>query len=374
LEHFSDTSIANLQGLWVTDPCTDNEAQFGWLDIGVRFCYQSGSISKDVYNVLTDPSTNCSLSITATGDQIRNAASSVCRRAWRLYDLATAGLGAAPHPRQVPGLPMYIDPLRAYGPAAPPGGASPEAYFARPDVKAALHATASPNKVYHLELGNNGYSNYKLEYDACNVAKETLGTSMLSAYRGLVSASAERKSAANFGHIMISSGDIDPVVALQGTEAAATSIGFPVAAGGERRPWFYNSSAADLSLLAQKPVQWGPSLRAHDAGMQVGGFVTDFHTGSSDFVLQFFTVRGSGHMVPANAPQRALHIVNSALLQKKQLSPLLPDDWDTSTDDAFYGWNSQSGGRFTSWVDSAMSTNYTAVPQNAPAEYVVAYV
>ena len=28
------TSLANLHGLWVTDPCTDNGAQFGWLDLG----------------------------------------------------------------------------------------------------------------------------------------------------------------------------------------------------------------------------------------------------------------------------------------------------------------------------------------------------
>jgi hypothetical protein len=31
----------NLRGLWVTDPCTDNAAQFGWLDLGVSFAWQA---------------------------------------------------------------------------------------------------------------------------------------------------------------------------------------------------------------------------------------------------------------------------------------------------------------------------------------------
>ena len=49
---------------------------------------------------------------------------------------------------------MYIDPLNAIGPS---GGPDLQGYFNRPEVRTALGADASPNKVYHMEIGNNGY-------------------------------------------------------------------------------------------------------------------------------------------------------------------------------------------------------------------------
>merc|ERR1712139_204436 len=118
---------------------------------------------------------------------------------------------------------MYIDPLNAYGPASYqdviPG------YLSRPDVRKSLHATESPNKVYHPELGNNGYKNYHLEYSACNLHVPKGATSMLEIYRGLARAGHSSKVLANLRRIIISSGDIDPVVNMQGTEAAVKAIG-----------------------------------------------------------------------------------------------------------------------------------------------------
>merc|ERR1711988_2010374 len=106
---------------------------------------------------------------------------------------------------------------------------------------------------------------------------------MVQVYRGLVAAAARKaKVASSLRGIFISSGDIDPVVALHGTEAAVHAIGFPVAEGGDRRPWFYNSTATPLQVLANKPVAWGQTLHAQEAGPPVGGFVIDFNTSVSD--------------------------------------------------------------------------------------------
>merc|ERR1719240_82630 len=177
IDNFHDTTIVNVQGLWVTDPCTDNHGQFGWLDIGVEFCYYKGLISADAYQTITQG--GCISGRTAVGDRIRNFSTAACKKAWRLYDIATAGVGNAVQPPPVPGLPMYIDPLDAYGPS---GGADIPGYLSRPDVRKAFHATASPNKVYHLELGNNGYLNYKMEYAACNNKAKPNDKSMIDVY------------------------------------------------------------------------------------------------------------------------------------------------------------------------------------------------
>jgi len=340
----------NLQGLWVTDPCTDNKGQFGWLDIGVEFCYQKGLISADTYQTITDG--GCISGRTATGDRIRRVDSPVCKKAWRLYDIATAGIGDAVHPVPVPGLPMYIDPLNAYGPS---GGADIPGYLSRPDVREAFHTTASPNKVYHLELGNNGYTNYKIEYAACNNKAKADDKSMIDIYRMLIAAKSARLSAQNLKHIIVSSGDIDPVVNLQGTERAVQQIGLSLLEGGDRRPWFYNDTATSMKTLARKPVQWGPMLRALDAGPQIGGFVTDYDTAADGLSFQFVSMRASGHMVPQYVPHSALHVILNAILQSKPLSPLLPKGWDVSSDDDFYGWNNKNGGDFTSWVNQAIS-------------------
>ena len=81
-------------------------------------------------------------------------------------------------------------------------------------------------------------------------------------------------------------------------------LGYARKPGEARRPWFYRASATELSVLGESPAAWGASLHAHDLGPQVGGFVTGFATGApNNLTLEFVTVRDSGHMVPAYAPQ-----------------------------------------------------------------------
>ncbi|CAE8623297.1 unnamed protein product [Polarella glacialis] len=367
-DHFQDTSIVNLHGIWVTDPCMDNKAQFGWLDLGVDFAVRNSLISQEVYKVLTDPANGCGSGRTAVGDRIRKVGSDECRRAWRLYDLATAGTGDAVHPRQVPGLPMYIDPLFSVGLA---GGVDMAAYLNRTDVREALHTTLSPNKVYHVELGNNGYPEYTLEYAACNDNPSgPLGkTSMLDVYRDLAATSRHSKVAANFSRIIINSGDLDPVVNGAGTEAAVEAIGFPVAEGGDRRPWFFNAAATAAAVLGERPVKWGPSLRSVAAGVQVGGFIVNYDTGLPDLSLDFVIFRNSGHMVPAYAPQTAFHVIEAALLQGRPLSPRLPEGFSSGDDEAFYGYKAPEGGAFSAWVQQAMSCTYVGECPNQVLEH-----
>jgi len=248
---------------------------------------------------------------------------------------------------------MYIDPLNAYGPS---GGADLEGYLGRGDVRASIHAQLSPNDVYHIELGNNGYSDYTLLYAACNDHAETQ-TSMIEVYKWLVTAAnLGLPAASKLRTMIISSGDIDPVVAMHGTEAAVNSMGFNVLPGAVRRPWFYNDTATELAVLEQKPPAWGQSLHASNAGVQVGGFTVEYDTGSAA-KLHFVTVRDSGHMVPQYAPERVAHVIDTLLLGNKALVPALPEGWDTSSDDEFYGPNS---GSFTAWVQDAMTVAPTA--------------
>ena len=155
LRTHADVSLVNLHGVWVIDPCTDNQAQFGWLDMSVEFAWQRGWIDERTRSTLV--SSDCSSGRTAVGDYLAVEDTRECRAAWRLYDLATAGLGNAVHPVPPHGLPMYIDPLYALGPS---GGVDTGAYLNRTDVRAALNAEQSPNVHYHAELDNNGYAQY----------------------------------------------------------------------------------------------------------------------------------------------------------------------------------------------------------------------
>lgn len=363
-ELISTASAAiDVRGMWATDPCTDNAAQHGWLDLSVDFAYQKGLIDGPTWTLLKDGSHGCVSGRTAVGDRMRDTTSAPCRAAWRLYDLSTAGVGDAVHPPEIPGLPMYIDPLSAIGTS---GGPALEVYLNRSETRAALHATPSPNAVYHVEIGNNGYPQYALEYAACNDRAAPNATSMVAVYRGLLSAPSVRT-------IVVSSGDVDPVVELHGTEAAVRKIGVPVAPGGARRPWFFNDTATPLAAIASSPAAWGPMLHAHAIGPQVGGFTTTFQARGSEraaaavaaaavpagpsgtAALTFVTFKGSGHMVPAYAPQRALHVLHRLLLGGEQLAPPLPDDWANASDAAFYARGGGGGrpGLFAQWVVEA---------------------
>ena len=70
------------------------------------------------------------------------------------------------------------------------------------------------------------------------------------------------------------------------------------------------------------------------------------------------TVRASGHMVPAYAPQRAMHVIFASLLGNRPLAPSLPSGWDTEADESFYGYATKAGGSFSKWVVGAMSPEF----------------
>jgi len=356
INHFPDTTVANLTSLWLTDPCTDNKAQGGWLDLGPDFVFRAGVIDKALHTALT--SSECTISKTPNGDRVRQLHSIECRRAWRLYDIATNGIGDAAHAGPIPGLPMYIDPLNALGPS---GGADLSKFVG--SLRSAVNANSSKNAVYHLELGNNGYDGYTIEYAACN--QHPTGAlshqSMIDVYRRLAeyaSKPGEYPAAASLRRILISSGDVDPVVALPGTAAAVRAIGWDESQSG-RLPWFYNCSATPQDTIMRKAAAWGRDLQPHDIGVQMGGFSTMYETGS--VMAEFITFQNSGHMVPAYAPQRALHTLNRILrASDKPMTPPLPADWDEVSDDGFYARNAggKQKGLFATWVQVAMSSEY----------------
>ena len=360
LKRQNSTELINLSGLWVTDPCTDNDAQFGWLDLGVDFAYQKGLISGVTYDLLSGKKTQeCIKGRTKVGDRLRNVNTMQCRRAWRLYDMATAGIGDAVHPAGIPNLPMYIDPLNAYGLA---GGADLPAFLQ--SARKNFNAQQSPNTQYLVEIGNNGYDQYELEYAACNNKATPNAPSMVDVYRTIVDEVKQQKNGAaiNLGEIIILNGDIDPVVDMHGTEKAVRKIGFPVIAGQDRRPWFYNSTGTSANVVTEKPTEWGPTLHTKNAGAQVGGFVIGFdaigtNSGNAgnapqpQLQFRFVTVRNSGHMTPAYGPQKTLRVVYHALVGKQLLSPVLPATMFNVSDNEFY----DKPGLFAQWVNSAMS-------------------
>jgi hypothetical protein len=365
LSYFKDTSIVNLHGLWMTDPCTDNEKQGGYLDIGVDFAFEKGFISTELFHTLDG---SCTASRTAVGDRVRDTTKSQCKGAWRQYDLATAGIGDAVQPAEVPGLPMYIDPLSAYGPS---GGTNLPGLIGSDAMRKALGAEQSLSKVYHIELDNNGYVGFTNQYKACNPHPFPLvthpfpqfNTSMLDVYRDIVgfanpTSKTARASAANLHSVIVSSGDVDPVVDNHGTESAISALGLAVTnkGTGQRRPWYYNATAVDMKTLSEMPLQYGRDLYVRNAGVQLGGFVTNYDTGSK-LTFDMVTVHASGHMVPQYAPQKAYHVIKNSLIGGKSISPQLPTGWDTSSDEAFYA-HEKGGGQFATWVVSAMGSDF----------------
>lgn len=70
--------------------------------------------------------------------------------------------------------------------------------------------------------------------------------------------------------------------------------------------------------------------------------------------------RASGHVVPAYAPARALHVITRLLLKNKMLTPLLPQGWDTVDDKQWYARGGTSPGLFAQWALLAMTPAFTA--------------
>jgi hypothetical protein len=177
---------------------------------------------------------------------------------------------------------------------------------------------------------------------------------MLDVHRFLATApQTHPDTASNFERIIISSGDIDPVVSLHGTEKAVAAIGYSIRPGYERRPWFYHAKATPVATLRVKPRGWGASLGAVEGASQVGGFTKSYAVANSAVQLDFVSVRNSGHMVPGYAPQRAQLILERMLLGNKALAPPLTAGWDTAEDAQWYGAN--SSGIFADWINAAMA-------------------
>ena len=338
-----DTSEINLNGFFVTDPCTSNKYQFGKLDLNPQFAYDKGIIS--LGTLKTIQMKMCSRGHTPVGDFIRRTDTMACRKAWRLYDIALAGIGNAVHPAPIYQLPLYVDPLNALGPSGSP---DLPGYLNRHDVNCSV-ANPKQNKVYHLEIGNNGYPNYHSEYSACNNNPKRMSVDMLDVYKDIIMMSkAERPSTLNLKSIIVASGDIDPVVNLHGTEAAIEALNLVELDGGARRPWFFSGESTDGDTLLNKPWGWGQTLHSGDAGPQMGGFHRNFNT-TTKMSFHFVTVKESGHMTPAYAPIRVLHLINNTLLNNKLLSSLLPADFATVDATKFYG-TEKSTGIFADWV------------------------
>lgn len=283
--------IVSLRGLWITDPCTDNEAQFGRLDMGLDFSFEKGLLSKNTYEVLREENGACSTGRTLVGDFVRNTNTSTCREAWRVYDLATAGIGNSVHPSAINGLPLYIDPLNALGVAG--GGGDVQGYLGSAEVRDALGVSST--LPYFLEIGNNGYPQYDLQFAACNNDAKSGADSMVQIWRDIVTEH-RRSSSSDSLELLVLNGDLDGIVGLHGTESAVQKIDYK--STNARRPWFYNATATPPETLLEKPLPWGPSLRNKNAGPQIGGFVTNYETGQDDVRLRFVTVRAAGHMTP----------------------------------------------------------------------------
>ncbi|GJN08809.1 hypothetical protein PR202_ga26766 [Eleusine coracana subsp. coracana] len=134
-----------------------------------------------------------------------------------------------------------------------------KAYLNDPKVKAAIHATAEMKKPWsRCSIGR---------YDLFHFGDSP--KTMLPYLKDIISRGVR---------VWIFSGDLDSVVPVTATRHSMTKLGLPVVE--EWRPW-----SSD--------------------GEQVAGYVIEYKG------LMFATVRGSGHMVPIDQPQRGLFLFKS---------------------------------------------------------------
>lgn len=224
----------------------------------------------------------------------------------------------------------WINDLTLYGPKAIVGWTAKgslngmtKAYLERPDVRAALHVTRKDGTPFDTWPGpsreEGGGWEYHSNYAACNALAPNGTNSMVWFYRQI---------APKLETTIVFNGDTDPCVSYEGTRAAILKVGFKETEGGSYRPWFFNMTAAAASLLAEKPLLFGPSLALQAGGPQFGGHVVNYEHG-----LSFVTVHGAGHMVPQFRPRAGLHLLDK-LLSGRPFSPALSVNI-TASDDAF---------------------------------------
>ena len=234
---------------------------------------------------------------------------------------------------------FYINDYSLFG----PGGILTEdddmaRWMNRPDVREALHVEDAP--VDRWPSPKAGF-HYTKEYSACNDEEISDDRSMIDFYRDI---------APRLDVTLVYNGDTDPCVTYEGTRAAIAKVGFSEVEGGSYRPWFYNHTAAPLSLLAEKAFLYGPDLLTVPTGAQLGGSVVDYEHG-----LSFLTVHGSGHMVPQFRPQAALHMLRK-VLRRERFSPPIPSDEDLANMK-----RKRFGSVMNEWTDSAKSPPYLEV-------------
>jgi len=349
LDHASDT--VNLRGIAVGDPCTDMKAQQDSMD-SLWYAHKyglvpdsefdllwntcrarmpnlvarggkhvvAGRIKREVKAKFGDGSSHGALDLNDRAvreeldDAIRrhlyhpgglfDSASAECRMAHRKFLMSTSnGLSQGwEH--------LYIDDYSLFG----PGGVDTEdidmaSYMMREDVRDALHVSDAPTATWpHPPQGFQ----YKSEYAACNWGGVEDGTpSMIDVYREI---------APRLDVTLVYNGDTDPCVSYEGTRTALERVGFPEIEGGYYRPWFYNHTAADPTILMEKAAMFGPDLLVVPTGSQFGGEIVNYENN-----LSFLTVHGSGHMVPQFRPQAALHMLGK-VLAGDPFSPLLPSN------------------------------------------------
>ena len=367
----------NLVGLAIGDPCTDNTAQADsmdsvwyshkyslipdaefdllWNQCKVRqpnILMQGGKyeVRRKIQQHLLDhhglnlESVDTDLNHESTKSIIRKAIREVvhhpgdefvgggkCNLAYRKFLLSTSHGLSQGWPQ------LYIDDYSFFG----PGGVDQEdedmaTYMMRDDVREALHVADAPTTTWpHPPQGFH----YESQYDACNWDKVPDGApSMIDIIREI---------APKLEIVQYYNGDTDPCVSWEGTRTAIERVGFKEIKGGSYRPWFYNHTAADINLIAEKAAMFGPDLLTVPTGAQFGGEYVNYEHG-----LSFMTVHGSGHMVPQFRPQASLQFIEK-VLKRELLSPLMPANHTLveMTDDEFEDV-------INKWTAEAMSPPY----------------
>ena len=302
----------NLKGLAVGDPCTDNDAQRDSMD-ALWYSHKYGLVPDADFDLLWNKCRTRLGSALAMSSQeerkqrLQNpgpnfVGTNECKMAFRKFLMSSSG-GLSQSWNE-----FYIDDYSLFAPATNLEDIQMAAYLNRPDVRAALHVTEAPIEKWPYPKGGFDYTK---EYDACNDEAAPGAKSMLDFYR---------KLAPKLQRIFVYNGDSDPCVTYEGTRTAMTRLGFAELDGGGYRPWFYNHTAAPLSVLVEKAAMFGPDLSVQPLGAQFGGEVVDYEHG-----LSFLTFHGSGHMVPQFRTQAALHMLHK-LIRFEDLSPLWPSN------------------------------------------------
>lgn len=340
----------NFQGIAVGDPCTDVASQSDSMD-GIWYGHKYGFVPDADFDLLWNKCgarhpaslargkwearaaaskvTGAKVQAAAIPEKLRIANPSPdCTLAMRHFLATTSKAFSQDWDK------AWIDDYFLYG----AGGDIPNiemfqfgSWMLREDVKKALHVDDAPGGG---QYGPQPGWEYKSEYAACNWDPLPPGTkSMVDFYREI---------APKLNITRVYNGNSDPCVSYEGTRAAIKKVGFAQVSGGAYRPWFFRAMNASVSLLKEKPLDFGPNLAVVDAGTQFAGHVVNY-----EHNLEFVTFHGSGHQVPQYRPRAALHFITK-LVKQDSLSPHFVDDkqLESMTEDQYNSY-------LDKWTDRA---------------------